>query len=463
VWWATGLVLVFALSLSDILLRIPVQPSDSVELMLDAQRSPSAAATFASTLSASGYMRPMFRAQNKLLFDIGERTSIQLVFRGFHALLLSAALLLFAHIAQVRTRDDFGAFAFALAVLIGLHTFRGAVGEAYPVNHYLNVGVICLATLALARSRGGVWADSFALVGFAYAILILETGALVWVIAVTAWGVGWRGISGRAVTLITGLLAAYLFLRFVYLPTGVPDLSERSSGFLFSVLDPPELRQRFGEQRWLFYAYNVAASALSVLFSEPRAGRFVALLAWQHDALPPRMLIAIGTSLVTTLLISMVAVRAWHRRALDDNNRFIVVFLVVLLANAAISFPYTKDEIMVPAGLFYALAAYGALRVLLSDVQWPRRVTAVAATTVLVLISLGWTGRAAGVPYFLRVQAFKHRGDWAELPGQWRRSGRWPTAPEAADLVERLRDDALIADTPNPYFEPRWVRFVQED
>ena len=34
----------------------------------------------------------------------------------------------------------------------------------------------------------------------------------------------------------------------------------------------------------------------------------------------------------------------------------------VIAANAAISFSYTKDDIMAVGGVFYALAAYGALR-----------------------------------------------------------------------------------------------------
>ena len=68
----------------------------------------------------------------------------------------------------------------AMAVLVGLHTFRAAVGEAYPVNHYLNVAVVCLLTLVLAQSGGGVWIDVAAAAGLVYSIFILETGVLVW-------------------------------------------------------------------------------------------------------------------------------------------------------------------------------------------------------------------------------------------------------------------------------------------
>jgi hypothetical protein len=464
-WWATGLALVFAFFLSDNLLRTPVQRSDSLELILDAQRSPSAAATFATTVAAPGYMRPLFRVENKLLFDVGGVSSLQWAYRGFHACLLTIGLLLFARAARVTTERDFAAFAMAMAVLVGLHTFRGAVGEAYPVNHYLNVAVVCLLTLVLAQSGGGVWIDVAATVGLVYSIFILETGVLVWVIAGASWLVGWRGISSRALAAVTALLLAYVYLRFAYLPVGVPSLSERSSGFLFSVLDPPELVRRFGDQPAPFYAYNVVTSMLSVLFSEPRAGRFVAVDAWRQDALLPRMLLALFTSLVTTCVIGHAAVRCWTARRLDDNARYVAVFAAVLAGNSLLSFAYTKDEIMLPAGIFYALAAYAGARVLFESMAVARlRPAPVAIAIALAIISTGWTVRAAGVPYFQRSQAFKHRGDWGQLAGELRRGGREDHLPsDERHLIDRLRDDALAAAAPNPRFEPRWARLVWED
>ena len=201
-----------------------------------------------------------------------------------------------------------------------------------------------------------------------------------------------------------------------------------------------------------------------MLFSEPRAGRFVAVDAWLHDALVPRLVLNVATSLATTGAIAFASVRAWKRRPLDDDGRLIVVFLAVLVANAAISYPYTKDEIMIPAGAFYALAAYAAIRSLLPS--WspsPHAMRAAAMACVLFAASVGWTVRAAGVPYHLRAQAFKQRGDWAELPGDWRRTGQWPSSPAEQAIVERLRAEALTASVPNPRFEPRWLKFLLEE
>lgn len=443
---------------------MPVQRSDSLELILDAQRSPSAADTFVAMLSAPGYMRPMFRAENKLLFDIAGVSSLQWAYRGFHAALLTIGLLLFARGARVTTERDFSAFALAMAVLIGLHTFRGAVGEAYPVNHYLNVAVVCLCTLVLAQSKTSMWVDVAAAAGFVYAVFILETGVLVWVIAVTAWATGWRGISPRGLGMMSAALLGYFYLRFVHYPVGMPGLTERSTGYLFSVLDPPELTRRFGDRPEWFYAYNVATSALSVLFSEPRAGRFVAVQAWLQDALVPRMVIALVSSAVTTSVIAYAALQRWRMRTFDDNARYIVLFAAVLAANAALSFAYAKDEIMLPAGIFYALAAYAAARVAFESMAAPRSaVVAGAVAALLVVTSAGWTVRAAGVPYFQRSQAFKQRGDWGELAGERQRAGHHGPPSDADLLIDQLRDDALAAAVPNPRFEPRWLRLVWED
>ena len=461
-WWAVGLALLFAVALSDSLLRIPIQSSDSLELILEAQRSPSVSATFVDAIGSSAYMRPLFRAQNKLIFDLAGEDSLQPAYRGVHAFLILACLTLFATGARVRTWSDCAAFAMALGVLLGIHTFRGAVGEAYPVNHYLNVAVVCLVTLVLAQSRGGLGVDLLAVAGFVYAIFILETGALVWVVALAAWTTGWRGISSRGLAAMTVALAGYAILRFVLLPTGLPTLSERSTGFLFSALDPPELNQRFGQSPMFFYAYNVAVSFVSVLLSEPRAGRFVATYALLHDRLTPHMLIMVTTSLLTTGAIAGVAWRAWRRRTLDDNARYLVVFGAVIAANSVVSFPYTKDEIMLPAGIFYAFAAYAAARAIVHGASLSSQAVRAVAMIVLFVVSMGWAARASGLPYFLRSQAFKQRGDWAELSTSPSTSHSAATADELR-LLQRLRDNALATGAPNPYFAPRWQGLLWEE
>ena len=462
---AYGLASLIALALACDLLWMPIQVGDSLGELLDAQRSPSVWASFNDSLGSQGYLRPLRIAQIKALFDMAQGSNYWLVYRGFHALLIGVAIFLFTRVLRVSTGTDFAAAAFALVTLTGLHTFRGTVQEAFPINHFLEILVFCLLTLNLARSRGGIWVDAAAALIFAVAALTLESGLLIWVVAAAAWAVGWRGISARGLVLMTALLLGYVYVRFVHFSSGVPTLAERSSGYLLSVLEPSELQQRFGAQPLVFYSYNVATSAVSVLFSEPQAGVFETVRAWLDDRLLPRVVLPVATSVVTTGLIIWTAMRRAARwRPLDDTARFILVCLAVLGANAALSFAYTKNEIMSAAGAFYALAAFGAMRDGLLTAATMRRAARGAFALLLCVLAVGWTIRSAGVHYLLRSQAIKHQADWVALPGDRQRNGEWPSDPEERRLILRLRADAVRLALPNTRVgHPEWPERIWTD
>jgi hypothetical protein len=160
---------------------------------------------------------------------------------------------------------------------------------------------------------------------------------------------------------------------------------------------------------------------------------------------------------VTTGVIAWTAVvQIARRRPLDDTARFIVVFVVVLAANATLSFAYTKDEIMSVAGVFYALAAFGALRDLATRTG-VRVMTAAAGVLLVGALATGWSVRAAGVHYVLRSQAIKHQIDWVELLGRWHRENRWPTDAAEERLLLRLHADAVHIKLPNTRIgRPDW-------
>jgi len=185
-----------ALALASDLLWMPVQVSDSLDEIIDARASPSAWASFTESLrSDDNHLRPLRVAQTKVLYDLAAG-HYWLAYRGFHAALLVTAVLLFTAALRVSTATDAAAAALALVVFIGSRTFRGNIEEAFPVNHFLEVVVLCLLTLNLARSsRQAWWLDAAAVFALAAAALTLESGLLVWVVASGAWLVGWRGIS----------------------------------------------------------------------------------------------------------------------------------------------------------------------------------------------------------------------------------------------------------------------------
>jgi hypothetical protein len=82
-------------------------------------------ASFNEDLSAAAYLRPLRITHIKALFDAAQGSHYWLIFRGFQALLISLAILLFARALRVATRADFAASAFAQR---GAYVIRPASG-----------------------------------------------------------------------------------------------------------------------------------------------------------------------------------------------------------------------------------------------------------------------------------------------------------------------------------------------
>ena len=343
------------------------------------------------------------------------------------------------------------------SVLVGSQTVLCFLREAYPINHFLEMAVFALLALNLTLSRGGWWIDVTAGLTFAVAALTLESGVLVWVVIAAAWLCGLRGVSTRGLILVSALLAGYAYLRFGYLDTGMPSLTERSSGFFFERLERDELQARFGEAPLVFYVYNVVVSLLAVLFSEPRDGMFVATRAWLDGDVAPRVYLGVGSSLAMTLLIGGAAVSAWRRRAsLELPDRIATVAAVVIVANAVLAFAYTKDDIVAIAGAFYALMAFTATRWAIRHAQSGGPIRTIVATAALAALATAWTVRSTGVHHVVTEHAFRTRNDWAVLPLEWQRDGQWPTDARRLALIETLRNEALRSRIPNPNLAPEW-------
>ena len=448
---------VFTLSFGYDLLRIPVQITDSLGDIQEALAEPSVAATFASGFRRQVLLRPLKAAQTRVVFEAsaGHPTP---GYRGVHALLLVLTMWMFVRALQVNTAADLAAAVFALTVFLGLHTFSNLLREAYPINHFLEVMLCGLLALNLAQGRPGWLADAAAALVFAAAALIVESGLLVWVVIVAARASGLRGISRRGVVAVSLLLGIYVALRVFVFSTGLPAIDERSSGFFLGVLDADELRERCGRTPLPFYLYTVAPSTLTVLFSEPRGGQMTAVAQYLGGGLAPWAAVAIVSSAMTTLLIVIAAIASWRARdGRDGADRLFLIFILVLAANAALSFSYAKDDVMSFAGAFYALAAYAAVRRLIRAAPLVRRGATLAICAGLLIASTGWAIRTSGLHYNLRYMAFKVRNEWAVVPG------RWLQTPEARAVAGRLRQDALERRVVAPRFYPAWqARWFEE-
>jgi hypothetical protein len=158
------------------------------------------------------------------------------------------------------------------------------------------------------------------------------------------------------------------------------------------------------------------------------------------------MLNVVASLCATGLVAAFVWRRrqAWFSCQFDHDDRLVVLFVLVLGANAVISYPYTKDVIMSPAGAFYALAFYAAMKAWwASNAASPRPVRG-TAFVLCVLLAATWSMRAIGIHATLRYRAQVVRNEWAYVD-DWVTSQHFDGAePRAARLRRQLQQDALI-------------------
>jgi len=194
-----------------------------------------------------------------------------------------------------------------------------------------------------------------------------------------------------------------------------------------------------------------------VLFSEPREGLFETVRAWRNEDVPPRIYLWLFSSIGTTALAAWAAFACWRRPSQWGHpERLAFIAAGVLAGNAVLSFAYTKDDIVAVAGTFYAFAAYAAVRAVLMRAGSLRPLGAVAVSVMLLALGGAWAMRSLGVHHVIVMQAFNTRNDWADVRLTWPSQSPWPTEAAPLAVIERLRQDALEADVPNPQLLPSW-------
>jgi hypothetical protein len=399
--------------------------------------------------------RPMYFVQMKLLLDASMGEHYFLVFKTAYAVQIVAMLMLCVAVLRVQSRLDLLAAACAVSVLIGMHTMTNVFMQGPP-------NVLLCTALALALvfgDRATGWRDGAAVVLLAYAALFAELGLLLWVVYVGGRLLGCRGVSWQAVAASTLVVMAYLAYRMVVLNPGGAGFESRETGFGLFWGQRDAILPRVGGSTLLFYAYNVVSSALTVLFSEPRQGFWYFVDAALQRNIRPWLWVNILSSLAaTTCLAWFVAARAraWLRREFDHDDRLVLIFFAVLAGNAALGFGYTRDVIMAPAGMLYALAVYAALKFALRRLPQLPDARQRAVAVVLVILAVTWPLRVASTALVLRDSAFDGRNDWAEGVELLQQRHQMPT-DHRAELVHRFRRDALATPVPNPRLVQPWL------
>jgi hypothetical protein len=434
--------------LAHFALGVPLQLSDSFGNLAGILDIPYWDAVRTMFTPSPGYYRPLLLVQLKTVLDLSGGSYFAW-YKGVQVLQIVLCIGFFVRLLRVRTGIDAAAATLAVAVLVGLHTFNGTIRETFPINTHMTILVACLATANLVVSRGGWWTGAAAVGLFLFAALTVESGLLIWVIVAAAFIAGLRGIPRWGVLAVTLAFAGYLVARLLVFDVGGPGLDERSTGFGLRVMEPSELTARFDDRRPVLYAYNIAGNMSSVLFSEPRAGVFVLVGSlFEGDLRAWRLVNVVSSGLMTLAVLAYGCrrYRTWRRgEAFDACDRLAFVAAGVIGANAVLGYAYSKDVIMSPAGVFYALLAYVAMRHLL---EWwsasPRSVAATLAVSgLLILVSAGWAVRLVGLHVSLRDQAARVREDWATADQELGAAAIGALTPGGLALKHQLQQDAL--------------------
>lgn len=446
-----------AISLGYFLLRIPIQISDSFTNILALDRPWMA---LMRDSIQDGYMRPGLWAELKLVFDLSGG-NLTAWYRWTHVLQVTAVLLLFVRLLRPRSSTSMLMVPLAIGALVGGHTFAWTVREAFPINTFLTIVLCCVAAANLALDEHRRWHDAAAGILSLVAMLTVESGLLVPGMFMAAYVTGARGISRRGVAGIAGLVAGYFVARYGVFAVGMPGLEMRDAGFGFARRDAAELGRMFGGSPYGFYLYNVVSSIGSVLFAEPREGVWVFTRTLVDGSFNAPLTIGLVSSTLATAVIGRYAWRrraAWVTRSFNRDDRIVLLFVAVLVANALISCAYTKDVIMSPAGLMFAAALFVAGRDLIEMLkpEMPR-MAQVTVVVLVTLLSVGWSVRQVGVHVALANTAAQVRDQWAYIDGWLVGWGYDPPDSRVRALRDRLQSDAILGNAGRVGIREQWT------
>jgi hypothetical protein len=453
-WLSYGAALLLASTLGYLLLGVPIQVSDSFVNIVTLQRP------FVEVIGEGvqgGYVRPGLWGALKVVFDLA-RGELFYWFRWTQAVQVLLVLVSFVGFIRPRTWSAAVAALLALAVLVGHHTFTWTVREAFPINTFLTIVVCCAMAACVTFGAHRWWTDVAAVVLSAVAAATVETGLLVSGIFFVGFVLGLRGVSGKGVATIALFVVGYFVFRFGLIDAAMPSLNEREAGFGFRRYDGGEIERMFAGREVIFYVYNLTASIVGTLFAEPRDGVWRLTRSVVEGDIELALLVGFVSSTLATLLIGRyVWLRraAWRRFDFDRDDRIVALFILVLGANAAISFAYTKDVIMSPAGFFFAAAFFVACRHYLEHVAGREAIPRARAMArglglaFLLVLSVSWSIRLVGLHASLTYTAFKVREQWAYVDEFIARRYQ-PVPPQVRALKTQLQNDAVTVHPQRP-------------
>ncbi len=407
-------------------------------------------------VSGTEEFRPLYYVIVRATYDVAGGPSVA-VFRTAQVAVLLLCCMFYYWLITPRSPSTALGFVAALACFVGLHTSVNNLTFSLPVYFGPFVVAIVLGTFLLLRRPPSLGVDIAAGLLSLAAVFLVEYGILVGLIWLVAGVLRLGSASRRGVILTLTAIGLYVALRVSTNTHPVPGPFYTETGLFFTEgVSVNELRDIFAGQAWMFHAYNVMATFLGLLFSEPRGGVYFALDSLFNDApTRPWQLVNWTTSLLSTELI-LIWIVQWRRRSLEER-RTIVLAVVVIIVNSVFGYLYTRDRIQFVGGTMYALLLGMAIVSL-----WEHRLTHTQTrsrlmASVLIVLTIGWGVRAAGTIVWARDEAWAARDEWANYDRLRPPESRYDD-PTLEVLPETLRRQALERELVDPRGDPAWLR-----
>ena len=378
--------------------------------------------------------RPLQLLTAQIIYKFLAQGHEHLVFKGMLVGSLFLTVGLFVRLLEVRSWIEVLAAAIALLVLLGHHSFAGAVEGIYPYGVEIVLLACELAVLnILLRREPSLASQTLAVAISIFAILLNEKGGLVGVTYIVGSALRLPGGTRRSAAVLFAVYLAILFFRFLW------------------VSPPSSLMGRSAATGYLGIAFDTLAPVLNLLISDPRIGEFTTIP--QAVAGRPWAVIYLTSSFFLSALIVVWAWFTWqHAEESRRDELKVAAILPFLLMGSAMFGPFSrKDYVPIMALAGYAVVSFYALKWLFAETLRARRLAAYWLLLALAgSLALSWSIRAAGLFYYLRHQAFNYQFEWAFRVDRLGKTHEFDPAM-TEPIIARLRPQALSRPLNHPH------------
>jgi hypothetical protein len=452
--WTAAVLLIVAPVLVALLVtlwRTPYPVTEAVALFEDVARVSSPARFW---IPDTSYYRPLFHTTLWAIWhaDSSLDTKLALV-TLVHSMPILVLVVVFVWTLRPRSAGDAAAAALATAVLLGSPGLRDNV--EIPLSYTAMAMPITVIVWMLVNQEPRVW-HTTAIVGLVLvAIGFKEQGLILIPIVVAAWWMRAPGASRSTALALVTIGVAYVAIRLLW--RGKWPLFEQSIGLGFSIVEASDATTRFGAFPYFIFAYNGASTIANVLFSEPTSGLFYTVRDIVYNQIQAWRIINLASSIALTGAIAWWGVSSLKasRGGWTDDARLFVATVIALLCCGVLSFDYSRDRLGGMAVVFYALAAFHAVRALAVRASLASRPLFTAGAVALVALAVAWEIRAVGTIEWTR--RFAHRNEIEWLVELVPRRAEFAERPVYLEIMERMIPQGTQPGAPNPTHYPAWI------